>query len=122
MNHLSNWTEIPAKDLKRAKRFYETVLQVELVTMEIGPVHYALFPTEDRFNAGALAQGEGYEPSAQGLTVYLDGSSGIDAILKRVAGAGGQVLLPKTYLSPEAGFIGLFLDSEGNKLGLQSME
>ena len=122
MNHLIHWIEIPVKDLKKARSFYEAVLEVELAEMALGPYHYAMFPTEDRFNAGALVQGEGYEPSTQGTTVYLDGSRGIDKLLGKVAQAGGQVLMPKTYLSPEAGYVGFFLDTEGNKVGLQSME
>jgi hypothetical protein len=67
MNHLSHWMEIPAKDLKRAQIFYEKVLQIELAPIDLGPIHYALFPTEDRFNAGALTQGDGDQPSAQDL-------------------------------------------------------
>ena len=122
MDRLSNWIEIPVNDLPKARAFYEKILQVELATMDIGPIKYALFPTEDRFNAGALAQGDGYVPSTTGITVYLDGRSGIDQILGRVVQAGGQILLPKTYLSPEAGYIGFFLDTEGNKIGLQAME
>ena len=121
MHHLSNWIEIPVKDMKRAQTFYQGVLKVELAAMDLGPNRYALFPTEDRFNSGALAQGEGYEPSNQGVTVYFDGSEGIELILARVSALGGTILLTKTFLAAEAGFIGLFLDSEGNKIGLQQM-
>lgn len=122
MNHLIHWIEIPTKDLDKARSFYEKVLQVDLEVLPLGPVKYALFPTEDRYNTGALVQGEGYEPSPQGTIVYLDGSGGIDQMLGRVVQAGGRILLSKTFLSPEAGFIGYFLDTDGNKIGLQSME
>ncbi len=121
MKHLSNWIEIPVHDLNRAGAFYEAVLGVELAKMSLGPIQYALFPTEDRFNSGALAQGEGYKPSTDGAILYLDGSAGIDGLLDRVRAAGGQILLPKTYLSPEAGYIGMFLDTEGNRVGFQQM-
>ncbi len=120
MKHLSNWIEIPVKDMSRAKAFYEKVLQEKLQPMEMGPVQYALFPVEDRFNCGALAHGDGYEPATQGVTVYLDGGEDLDTRLARVAKAGGTVIMPKTFLGKEAGHIGLFLDSEGNRIGLQS--
>lgn len=120
MNHLSNWIELPATDLARAIRFYEAVLDVHLATMDMGPLRYAIFPTRDRFNAGALVAGEGYTPSSAGPLVYLDGEGRIDAILARVTAAGGQVLMPRTHLSPEAGEVAIFLDSEGNKVGVQS--
>ena len=78
MKHLSNWVEIPVTDMARATAFYEKVLQEMLQPMELGPVQYALFPAEDRFNCGALAQGEGYEPGPGGVTVYLDGGEDLD--------------------------------------------
>ncbi|MFA6508158.1 MAG: VOC family protein [Treponemataceae bacterium] len=122
MKRLSNWIEIPVTNLKRAKEFYQNILQTELRPMVIGPIQYALFPSEDRFNCGALVEGEGYEPSAKGVTVYLDGGDDLDLILQRVKKIGGQILMPKTYLGKDAGFIGFFLDSEGNRIGLQNME
>ncbi len=121
MTHLSNWVEIPARDLNRASKFYAGILGEELTPMELGGNRYALFPSNDRFNCGALAQGEGYEPGAQGPLVYLDAGSDIDAKAARVAEGGGTVILPKTYLGPEAGYIVLFLDTEGNRIGLQTM-
>lgn len=121
MTHLSNWVEIPARDLDRASAFYAKVLGEELRQMELAGHRYALFPSADRFNCGALAQGEGYEPGAQGPVVYLDGGPDLDAKLERVRNGGGTVLMPKTYLGVEAGFIALFLDTEGNKIGLQTM-
>ena len=119
MKHLINWVEIPVTDMKRATGFYRTILGIEFHLMDIGPIQYALFPSEDRFNCGALAQGEHYQPGNQGPVVYLDGGEDLDVILKRVTPAGGRVTVPKMFLSEEAGYIGMFLDSEGNRIGLQ---
>lgn len=119
MKHLSNWIEIPVKDMKRAVSFYSNILGVSFHEMPMGPNHYALFPTEDRFNSGALVQGEGYNPSADGTVVYLDGGTDLSIILNKVEAAGGQVILEKMYLGDQAGYIGFFIDSEGNKIGLQ---
>ena len=122
MKHLSNWIEIPVADMDRARAFYGKILQADLPpVMDLAGNQYSLFPSEDRFNCGALARGEGYVPSAQGVTVYLDGGDDLDHVLSRVKKAGGTVVLPKTYLGKDAGHIGLFLDTEGNRIGLQSM-
>lgn len=121
MKHLINWIEIPVTDMKRAIGFYFKILGITFNEMEIGTIKYALFPTDDRFNCGALVQGEYYKPSADGVTIYLDGGNGLDNILSKVKTAGGNVIMEKTFLSAEAGNIGLFIDSEGNRIGLQNM-
>jgi uncharacterized protein len=41
--------------------------------MDMEGTKYALFPVDDKFNCGALVQGEFHKPSADGVTVYLDG-------------------------------------------------
>jgi uncharacterized protein len=121
MKHLINWVEIPVTNMPRASRFYAEILGIKFIEMEIGPVKYGLFPTEDRLNCGALAQGEYYKPSADGVTIYLDGGSDLSNILSKVQSAGGTIIMEKTFLSNEAGYIGLFIDSEGNRIGLQNM-
>ncbi len=54
------------------------------------------------------------------MLIYLNGGDDLNRVLSRVEAAGGTVLVEKTYLSPEAGYIGLFLDTEGNRIGLQN--
>ncbi len=121
MNHLINWIEIPATDIRRASTFYQAILKTELNEIQIGETQYAIFPSEDRFNCGALACGPLYKPSADGVTIYLDGGDDLSKILARVEKAGGKVLVEKTFLAKEAGYFGVFIDSEGNKIGVQSM-
>jgi hypothetical protein len=121
MKHLVNWIEILVTDMDRACRFYSDILGIELQRMELGGSLYALFPTEDRFNAGALVMGAHRAPRKDGTLIYLDGSPDLAEILAKVSKAGGQVAMKKTWLSKEAGFAGLFLDSEGNSIGLQHM-
>ena len=121
MNHLINWVEIPVRDMDRACRFYSRVFSVEVQRMEMGGSTYALFPTEDRFNAGALVQGPDRTPSADGALIYMDGSPDLAEILKKVAKAGGRVVMEKMFLSKEAGYAGVFVDTEGNRISLQHM-
>jgi uncharacterized protein len=122
MDHLVNWVEIPVSDMTRAVSFYGELLDIELHEMKLGPNDYAMFAVNDRFNTGALVKGEGYAPSTEGTVVYLDGGKDLSGVLARVKKAGGKVLLEKTFLSKEAGHVGYFKDTEGNKIGLHSME
>lgn len=122
MKHLVNWIEIPVVNMDRAVKFYENAFESNgFHKTSIGEFDYALFPCDDKFNCGALVKSEFSKPSPDGITIYLDGGNDLSKILERVEHAGGVVIMEKTYISNEAGFIGLFIDSEGNKIGLQNM-
>ena len=86
--------------------------------MEINGIKYALFPSRDKFNSGALVQGEYYKPPSDGITIYLDGGKNMNTILEHFEKAGGEIIMPKTYTGKEAGYVGMLIDSEGNKIGL----
>jgi predicted enzyme related to lactoylglutathione lyase len=45
----------------------------------------------------------------------------MSVVLSRVPAAGGQVIMEKTYTGEVAGYVGMFQDSEGNRIGLQHM-
>ena len=115
------WFEIPARDLGRAKAFYEQVLGLELALNELGPLKMAWFPMHrDAPGAtGTLVQGAGFEPSHAGTLVYLQVAD-IEATLQRVQAKGGKTLQPKTNLG-QYGFIAHFEDSEGNRVALHAM-
>jgi predicted enzyme related to lactoylglutathione lyase len=120
MSNALNWFEIPATDIERAVTFYGKILDTELVVQESMPgFSMAMFPSEEGVG-GALLQGEGYAPSAEGSLIYLNAGDDLSAVLSRIEGAGGQVLTPKTDIG-ENGFMAYFQDSEGNKVGLHSM-
>lgn len=116
------WFEIPVTDMALSKNFYQQVFQLELTMMEMASDQMALFPFDHQQSGcgGALVLGPDSRPSAAGTTVYFQ-TTDVGPVLKRVAMAGGEVLLPKTAIG-EHGFIGLFLDPAGNKLGLHSMQ
>ena len=122
MAHAINWFEIPAKNLDRAKAFYEAVLGIEMIT-PFPDMKYAMFPA-DMMNGeigGGLSEEEGFEPAQQGTLVYLNGGDDLDFPLARVEAAGGQVILPKTSLGPN-GFMARFIDTEGNRIAFHSMK
>lgn len=118
-----SWFEIPAANITRAKRFYETILNITMQDLELGvDLKMALFPTEPDGIGGALAQHpEFYFPGNQGSLVYLNANPGIQPILDRVEGAGGKVLVPKTKISEENGYMAVFQDCEGNRVALHSV-
>ncbi len=118
--NIASWFEIPVKDLDRAIRFYEKVLDVKLALHG----HAAFFPhtKEGSGAAGSLTLFESYEPSHAGTLVYL-GVDDIDETLRRVNANGGKTLLPKTRIAI-AGFgsIAHFEDCEGNRVGIRSIK
>ncbi len=122
MNHAINWFEIPVKNFDNAKMFYETILGAELQVMEAMGMKSGFFPADLATGGigGCIILGEGYEPSTNGSLVYLNGGDDLSIPLSKVEGAGGKVLMPKTAIGPN-GFMGIFTDTEGNKVGFHSM-
>lgn len=125
MKHAISWFEIPTQNIERAARFYETIFQIQLFPMDMPNLPMRVFPVEDMQNevSGALVQSADFHfPSnSQGVLIYLNANGQLDAILERVAEAGGQVIVPRTEISPEHGYMAVFIDSEGNRIGLHSV-
>lgn len=78
------------------------------------------FPSDGKNVSGAIVQGSDYKPSMEGATLYLNGGSNLQVVLDRVEKFSGQVIVPKTQISPEMGYFAMFIDTEGNKLALHS--
>lgn len=121
MNSYLSIFEIPANNLSRAVNFYETILDIKIEKMSFDGLEMGLLPYEDQMVTGVIMKGDGYEPSAGGVTVYLNGGDDLQLVLDRVEQAGGKVIVPKTPHADESGFFALFLDSEGNRMGLHSV-
>lgn len=122
MKNALNWFEVPAKDIKRAQTFYETILNVKMENMAMEPlgITMALFPTDMETGVGgSIAHGPGQEPSQTGATVYLNGGDDLNTPLSRVEAAGGTITIPKSPIG-ESGFIAQFIDTEGNRIALHS--
>jgi len=69
---------------------------------------------------GGLVESPYHKPSADGVKVYLNANPDMEAILAKIGGAGGQVMMPKTKISDEIGYMAGFVDSEGNHIALHS--
>lgn len=114
------WFELPVVELERATRFYETVLGISLRRESCGGHPMAIFPYTEPQPSGALVQMPQLAPRDNGTLVYLNGGEDLNLALGRVAAAGGEVVMEKTDIGKDIGHIALFIDSEGNRVGLYS--
>lgn len=121
MENLINWFEIPAADFDRAVSFYKSILGLDINATEMFGTKMGFFPTDGTNVSGAIVQGEDYKPSTDGIVAYLNGGNDLQNVLDRVGENNGQVIVPKTQISPEMGYFGMFIDSEGNKMAVHSI-
>lgn len=130
------WFEIYVEDMERARAFYEATLDVVLEKM--------LPPTEEMSKeanmemwsfpgprdsetamttpgaSGMLVKMEGFGPGAGGTLVYF-GCEECGATAARAVKNGGRTVSEKMSIG-EYGFIALVRDTEGNMIGLHSMQ
>ena len=121
------WFEIYVQDMARARKFYETVLQCQLETLKS--------PEGEAQNMQMLSfPGDMTTMGASGALVKMaDGPAGVGGTIvyfscddcaveqARVEKAGGKVCKPKFPIG-EYGFCALVTDTEGNMVGLHSMQ
>ncbi len=117
------WFEIPVTDMDRAKAFYESVFKIEINLQDIGGVMMAFFPANPEAPGamGSLMKYESYIPSHEGTLIYFS-SEDVQIELDRINNAGGKVLQDKVQISPEIGYMGVFQDTEGNRIALYSQK
>lgn len=120
LNNAVSWFEIPVRDLDRAQRFYETLLNQALRREQMGPTQMAIFPYQDGAIGGCLLQDGRTEPARQGTLVFLNAGPSLDATLRRVAEAGGRISTPRIDLPGDMGCYAHVEDCEGNRVGLHS--
>ena len=125
MDNAISWFEIPATDIDRAQQFYETVFQIKMQPMDFQSTKMRMFPIDDPMKGigGTLIDSGGFhKPSAtDGPLIYLNGNPNVQIFLDRVEAAGGKIMVPKTEISPEYGYMAVFLDTEGNRIALHSV-
>ena len=112
--------EIPATDISRAINFYQALLDIKIEKMDVEGMQMGILPYEGQMVTGVIIQADGYKPSADGVTIYLNAGENLQVVLDRVEKNGGQIILPKTAHADESGYFAIFLDSEGNKMALNS--
>jgi hypothetical protein len=128
MSNPVGWFEIYVEDMERAKAFYESVFAVQLSKLdppgaEAADMEMWAFPMqrEDGYGAsGALVKFPGVPAGGNSTLVYF-GCADCALEASRVGGAGGQFYKEKFAIG-QYGFIALVLDTEGNMIGLHSMQ
>lgn len=123
MQNVIDWFEIPVSDMPRARVFYEAVLQTTLQRESYaGPgMQMAVFTGEGDAVKGALMAGHpALKVGACGTLVYLHAGTSLDAALRRVVAAGGQVAMGSMALPDGLGFMAHMLDIDGNRVGLHA--
>lgn len=125
MKNAISWFEIPATDLDRAQKFYEAIFNVKLDPIDLPNIKMRMFPLEDAQTGvgGAVVDSGGFHKPSQtdGPLIYLNGNPDVQKILDKVEAAGGKIMVPKTEISPEYGYMAVFFDTEGNRIGLHSV-
>lgn len=118
MNNAITWVEIPVADFGRARNVYESVFKVKIELIQTPRGKWGMFPfrTDETGGGVAIVEGKGYEPSKKSSLVYFTGGDNLSKPLSRVEKAGGKIILPKTS-NDGFGFIAVFTDTEGNKIG-----
>lgn len=117
-----NWFEVPATDMARARAFYEKIFDIEMQPLPMPEFEMVTFPMEMGNGKvhGALIKHEMYTPSDNGVTVYLNADPDIQTVIDRIEPAGGKIVIPKTQISEEIGYMAFFMDSEGNRMALHA--
>jgi predicted enzyme related to lactoylglutathione lyase len=124
MKHAISWFEIGTTDLERATKFYETIFNVKLNPLDLDNIKMRMFPIDDMMGvSGAIVYSGGFHKpsSTDGPLIFLNGNPDVQLILDKVEQAGGKIMVPKTEISPDYGYMAVIIDSEGNRIGLHSV-
>ncbi|MBL9211964.1 MAG: VOC family protein [Opitutaceae bacterium] len=116
------WFEIYVQDIHRAKAFYEATFTVTLEALPSPGITMLAFPMrpEQPGCGGALVKYEGKASGDGGTLVYFSCQDCAQEAA-RAARHGGRVFKEKFSIGPY-GFIALIFDTEGNMIGLHSMQ
>lgn len=119
MKKIIAWVEIPAVQMERAVTFYNALLGLKLEILDFGEEKMACFPNDE----GAISVSPGFKPSKDGVLVSFDMGSKLEQAIGTVTSMGGVIVRPKTKIEAEGrGFFAVFVDTEGNKVGLYGNE
>jgi predicted enzyme related to lactoylglutathione lyase len=116
------WFEIYVQDIDRAKAFYQNTFEVTLERLESPGMELWAFPMQPDSPgcAGALVKMNGKDSGVGGTIVYfVCADCAVEA--SRAVQNGGKIQSEKVSIG-QYGFIALVLDTEGNMIGLHSMQ
>ena len=119
------WIEIYVDDMPRAKKFYEQFLQLSLQKLDPPPGMncelYAFPMSMDGTGAsGALVKMEGVSAGRNSVIPYFS-SADCSVEAERASKVGGTLFKDKFSIG-QYGYIALVTDTEGNMIGVHSIE
>jgi predicted enzyme related to lactoylglutathione lyase len=115
MKKLISWVEIPCVDFERAVNFYRLVLKTDFEVIDCGREKMACFPNGE----GAISYAPGFKPGKDGALVSFNVENDLENALQSISENGGSIVQPKTKIEAEGrGYFAVFIDCEGNKVGL----
>jgi len=120
MKNLISIVEIPTIEFTRAVTFYQTVLNTSIDEINMDGILMGLFPSDGETVSVALINSSQYKTSTDGSVVYFNAGDDLQPVLDKIKANGGKIIIPKTDIGSEMGFYAMFMDTEGNKLGLHS--
>lgn len=114
------WFDIHVANLDRAKKFYETVFDVQLFDLPVEWGKQALFPFDHESPniSGALVEKADFVQGGNNTVIYFETEDCL-AEEQRIEKAGGKVVQSKLHIG-EFGYVSIFIDTEGNTVGLHS--
>jgi len=119
MKNLIAFFEIPAGNFERAVKFYESVLNIQFDALcDCETEKMAFFPEENGLCPGAISWANDLHPSKDGVLIHLQVEN-METVMATIEKNGGKIVRPKTKIEAEGrGYFALFIDSEGNRMGL----
>ena len=121
-NNAVGWFEIYVQEMDRARAFYESVFSTRLDRLESPEIEMWAFSMQqgEPGAAGALVRMPGYPSGGNSTLVYFTCSDcAVEA--KRASESGGAIFKDKFSIG-QYGFIALVTDTEGNMIGLHSLQ
>ena len=93
--------------------------------MDMPNIKMRMFPLDDMMTqvGGALVDSGGFHKASatDGPLIYLNANPDVQNVLDKVVAAGGSIMVPKTEISPEYGYMAVLMDTEGNRIALHSV-
>lgn len=112
-----SWTELTTSDTKEARKFYGKLLNWEFQDMDMGPQGTYTVINVDGQGVGGITS---VPPNAKGMAPAWGGYvtvDDVDAVVAKVAGLGGRVMLDPTDI-PTVGRFATIMDPQGATLSL----
>lgn len=96
-----------------------------MIPLEMDSFKMRMFPLENMMGVGgALMHSPDFYKSSpsDGVLIYLNANPDVQNVLDKIEAAGGKIVVPKTQISPEHGFMAVFTDTENNRVALHSIQ